>query len=111
VDVLRQSRPREREPQAFLSTDLTVSPEEILRWFVSRWGIETKFQEAGTHLGVETQRQWSDLAIQRTMHVPASYGHHPNPRQPSAKTHRNPPPRDRSWVFPDSAATVAALSQ
>jgi hypothetical protein len=62
----------EREPQAFLSTDLTVAPEQILRWFVSRWRIETTFQEARTHLGMETQRQWSDLAILRT--TPALLG-------------------------------------
>ena len=61
-----------REPQAFLSTDLTVAPEQILRWFVSRWRIETTFQEARTHLGMETQRQWSDLAILRT--TPALLG-------------------------------------
>jgi len=62
----------EREPQAFLSTDMTVAPEQILRWFVSRWRIETTFQEARTHLGMETQRQWSDLAILRT--TPALLG-------------------------------------
>ena len=37
----------------------------ILGWFVSRWRVETTFQEVRTHLGVETQRQWSDLAILR----------------------------------------------
>ncbi len=62
----------EREPQAFLSTDLTATPEQILSWFVSRWSMETKFQEARAHLGVETQRQWSDLAILRT--TPALLG-------------------------------------
>src|SRR4030088_1838301 len=36
------------------------------RGVVSRWRLETTFQEARTHLGVETQRQWSDLAILRT---------------------------------------------
>ena len=60
------------EPQAFLSTDLTATPERILGWFVSRWRMETTFQEVRTHLGVETQRQWSDLAILRT--TPALLG-------------------------------------
>jgi hypothetical protein len=32
-----------------------------------RWGLEVTFEEARVHLGLETQRQWSDLAIQRTM--------------------------------------------
>ena len=41
----------------------TSKPAEILGWFVSRWRVETTFQEVRAHLGVETQRQWSDLAI------------------------------------------------
>ena len=31
-----------------------------------RWASEVTFEEARRHLGVETQRQWSDLAIHRT---------------------------------------------
>jgi hypothetical protein len=31
-----------------------------------RWSVEVTFAESRRHLGVETQRQWSDLAIQRT---------------------------------------------
>jgi len=37
-----------------------------LRWFVRRWSVEVTFEEVRRHLGVETQRQWSDLAILRT---------------------------------------------
>jgi hypothetical protein len=70
--VLVRDPSGEREPQAFLSTDLTARPDQILGWFVSRWRMETTFQEARTHLGMETQRQWSDLAILRT--TPALLG-------------------------------------
>ena len=59
----------EHEPQAFLSTDLDLTAETILQWFVFRWRVETTFQEVRSHLGVETQRQWSDLAILRTTPV------------------------------------------
>jgi len=59
----------EHEPQAFLSTDLDAAPETILQWFVLRWRVETTFQEVRAHLGIETQRQWSDLAILRTTPV------------------------------------------
>src|SRR3712207_9312297 len=52
--------------QALLCTDLGARPEQILRWFALRWQMETTFQEARRHLGVERQRQWSDLAIRRT---------------------------------------------
>jgi len=36
------------------------------------WLIEVTFEEARAHLGVETQRQWSELAILRT--TPALLG-------------------------------------
>lgn len=54
------------EPQAFLCTDLNASPRDIITWFVARWNVEVTFQEVRAHLGVETQRQWSDNAILRT---------------------------------------------
>jgi hypothetical protein len=52
--------------QAFFSTDLTMPPARIVELFVLRWSIEVTFAETRRHLGVETQRQWSDLAIART---------------------------------------------
>ena len=64
--VLVRDPSGEKDPQAFLCTDLNAEPVDILRWFVRRWRTETTFEEARRHLGVETQRQWSDLAILRT---------------------------------------------
>jgi hypothetical protein len=52
--------------QALLCTDLAIQPEKVVKWFVMRWQVEVTFHEVRTHLGVETQRQWSDLAIART---------------------------------------------
>jgi len=60
------------EPQAFLCTDLGAEPADILKWFIGRWQVEVTFEETRAHLGVETQRQWSDLAILRT--TPALFG-------------------------------------
>ena len=57
---------------ALLCTDPAADPTQILEWFVLRWQLEVTFQEVRTHLGVETQRQWSDLAIART--TPALLG-------------------------------------
>jgi hypothetical protein len=54
------------KPQALLCTDLSIQPEQIVTWYVMRWRVEVTFHEVRTHLGVETQRQWSDLAIART---------------------------------------------
>jgi hypothetical protein len=51
--------------QALLCTQLEISPEQIIKWFVRRWQVEVTFHEVRTHLGVETQRQWADLAILR----------------------------------------------
>ena len=54
------------EAETFFSTNLTNSPTQIIEWFVLRWNIEVTFEETRAHLGIETQRQWSDQAIART---------------------------------------------
>jgi hypothetical protein len=56
----------EFKTQALLCTGLDTDPKKILSWFVMRWQLEVTFQEMRRHLGFETQRQWSDLAIGRT---------------------------------------------
>ena len=53
------------DPQALLCTDPARDPLQIVAWFVQRWQLEVTFREVRDHLGVETQRQWSDLAIAR----------------------------------------------
>ncbi len=58
--------------QALLCTDLDADPEQIVRWYVMRWQLEVTFQEMRRHLGFETQRQWTELAIRRT--TPALLG-------------------------------------
>lgn len=58
--------------QALLCTDLEATPLQILSWFVLRWQMEVTFHAARAHLGVETQRQWSERAIART--TPALLG-------------------------------------
>jgi len=57
------------ETRALLCTQLDQHPRQILQWFLWRWQVEVTFQEVRNHLGVETQRQWSDLAIARTTPV------------------------------------------
>lgn len=54
------------DPQALLCTDQACDPVQVLRWFVQRWQVEVTFREVRDHLGVKTQRQWSDKAIART---------------------------------------------
>ena len=93
-------------PAAFFATDLDATPEQILAWVVMRWGIEVTFEEARAHLGLESQRQWSDLAIART--TPALLGlfsfitlaaHRLNPDQPL-------PVRSAAW-YTKSEATFS----
>ena len=52
--------------RALLCTDQSATPDQILTWFVLRWQVDVTFQEVCTHMGVETQRQWSQKAIART---------------------------------------------
>jgi DDE superfamily endonuclease len=52
--------------EAFCCPALQATPEPILPWVVRRWSVEVTCEEARAHLGLETQRQWSDHAIART---------------------------------------------
>ena len=58
--------------RAFFCTDQDQDPLSIITDFVDRWSLEVTFEEGRAHLGIETQRQWSDLAIERT--TPALLG-------------------------------------
>ena len=53
-------------PRAFFSTCPGDRAVISVACFIKRWSIETTFEENRAHLGFETQRQWSDLAIERT---------------------------------------------
>jgi hypothetical protein len=62
--------PEGKQPDAaYFCTDERFLPQEILKYVVQRWSVEVTFEEARAHLGLETQRQWSDLAIARTTPV------------------------------------------
>jgi hypothetical protein len=64
--VLIRDPQGEYETLALLCTDPTLAPQQIAECFVLRWQFEVTFEEARRHLGVQTQRQWSDKAIART---------------------------------------------
>ena len=110
--VLVRDREGEFRPQAFLCTDLSAAPVDILRWFIRRWRTEVTFAEVRRHLGAETQRQWSDRAIART--TPALLGLFP---LVALWAHQHCPadlasPRGASWypkplpTFADALASV-----
>jgi hypothetical protein len=102
------------DTQALLCTDPAASAEQILAWFIQRWQLEVTFEEARRHLGLETQRQWSDAAIRRTtpallglFSVVALLAHHQQPRTAV--------PRQAAWypkvqpTFADALALVRRL--
>lgn len=49
-----------------LTTDMAISAKEVVELYILRWNQEVTHREVREHLGMETQRQWSDLAIERT---------------------------------------------
>jgi hypothetical protein len=51
------------EPRAYFSTRTDDTPETILDTAIAHWPIEVTFEECRAHLGIQTQRQWSDNAI------------------------------------------------
>jgi hypothetical protein len=67
--VLARDPEGKQSDAAYFCTDERFLPEEILKYVVQRWSVEVTFEEARAHLGLETQRQWSDLAIARTTPV------------------------------------------
>jgi hypothetical protein len=66
--LIRDPRGRFATP-ALLCTDPAVAPAQMLAWFIQRWQVEVTFEEARRHLGLATQRPWSDAAIRRTTPV------------------------------------------
>jgi hypothetical protein len=67
--VLVRDPQGELRDEAFCCTKLDASPVQIIEWFVMRWSVEVTFEEARAHLGMETQRQWSEKAILRATPV------------------------------------------
>ena len=91
---------------AFLCTDTGAEPREVLDLFDRRWSVETTYEETRAHLGVETQRQWSDPATFRTTplllglySIVALYVHQHAERLALS-------PRRAAW-YPKPAATFA----
>ena len=60
------------DPRAFFTTAPPQAARAVVETFVWRWTIEVMFEESRSHWGIETQRQWSDLAIERT--TPCLFG-------------------------------------
>jgi hypothetical protein len=84
----------------------------MLQTVIARWPIEVTFEECRAHLGIETQRQWSDNAIECTtplllgLHsliVLFAHALHPDGRLP---LHTTAWYQKRQATFADALATV-----
>jgi hypothetical protein len=49
----------------FYSTDVTMTPQQIIEEYTGRWGIETTFEEARAYLGLESTRGWCEQTVLR----------------------------------------------
>ena len=64
--MVRYQENNQTKHAAFFCSRQTPSAQQIIAWFVQRWNIDVTFEEVRAHLGFETQRPWSDKAIERT---------------------------------------------
>jgi hypothetical protein len=55
-----------KNPQAFFTNNVEIDALGLLKRYMLRWNVEITYEKVRAHFGVETQRQWSDLAIART---------------------------------------------
>ena len=100
----------EFDPQALLCTDPAVAPIQIVEWFVLRWQVEVTFQETRAHLGVETQRQWSDRAIARTTPVLLGLFSWITLAAHLLHNQRSEPPRSAAWYAKSAPTFVDAIA-
>ena len=67
--VLAKDPEGKLEPVLLGCSKLDATAVEVVSFFVRRWRVEVTFAEVRRHLGVETQRQWSNLSIERATPV------------------------------------------
>jgi hypothetical protein len=63
--VFVRDREGTHRDEYFFSTDPALSPEAVVGHYAWRWNIETTFQEARAHLGLETTRGWCRRTVLR----------------------------------------------
>jgi hypothetical protein len=56
----------------FFTTDLGLTPKEIVELYTARWNLETTFQELRSYLKLEKTRGWSEKTVLRT--APCLFG-------------------------------------
>jgi len=107
--VLLRCPEKSFKPQAFFCSDPQVPTAQIVAWFIARWNIEVTFEEVRAHLGFETQRQWSDKAIERT--TPCLFGLFSLVTLMAKVLHPDTlPVREASWYLKEEATFIDVLA-
>jgi hypothetical protein len=65
--VLVRDPEGKRRDEIFFTTDMRLSPKQIVEAFVRRWSLETTFEEMREQLGLETLRNRTSLAVRRSV--------------------------------------------
>ena len=55
-----------RGQEAFYSTCIEATAEQVLTWYAMRWSVEVTFHDSKQHLGFEEPQGWSFAAVERT---------------------------------------------
>jgi DDE superfamily endonuclease len=63
--VFVRDRQGTHRDEYFYTTDPSLSPEAVIGRYAWRWNVETTFQEARAHLGLETTRGWCRRTVLR----------------------------------------------
>jgi DDE superfamily endonuclease/putative transposase ISC1217 len=63
--VYVQDRTGTHRDEYFYSTDLSMTPQEIVEEYTGRWNIETTFEDARAYLGLESTRGWCARTVGR----------------------------------------------
>jgi hypothetical protein len=70
--VFVRDRAGTHRDEYFAATDPALRPEQVVGLYTGRWPIETTFQAARAHLGLETPRQRCERSVLRT--TPCLFG-------------------------------------
>ena len=63
--VFVEDRTGTHRDEYFFTTDVDLTPQQIIAAYTGRWAIEVMFQEVREHLGLESTRGWCEQTIHR----------------------------------------------
>ncbi len=70
--VYVEDRTGTHRPEYFFTTDLALTPAQVVEAYTRRWNIETTFEEMRSYLKVEKTRGWKERTVLRT--APCLFG-------------------------------------